>query len=101
MRIVQARYGAVVEHLAMIVTPTQIRASADLQFRDVPDHDARQEIGRILPVYVVFEKRTYIDEARSMSQSVVLTLVTRVIRANGVVARPVLVKEAATQLGGA
>jgi hypothetical protein len=93
MLVTQSEYGSVVEHFAVIITPAEVDATANLEPGDVLGHDTRQEGSRIFSANLIFEQRADIDKTSRVSKRVVLTLMTGVVRANRVVTGPLLKKE--------
>src|SRR4030095_4428721 len=78
-------------HLAGFVAPRRVPHLAIRHLSHVPRDDAVHETRGVATPDEILEERRNIDEPGGISNSVVLVLVVRLIRADRVVSRPVAI----------
>ena len=88
------RHGPVIDDLALLVAPRRVDDLSDRQFRRIARDEPIDEPRRVASGDDVFVERRHVDERGRIPNGVVLVLVMRLVRADGVVARPVAVIQA-------
>ncbi len=93
----EPRNRAIVNHLAIFITPAGINHLANRYFIDVARDHAIDEPGRILARDQIFIKRRDINQRAGITDRVVLVLVVHLIHAHRVVARPLAIIQAVAE----
>ena len=94
---VEARDGAVVDHLALLVAPAAVDHLAHADLVDVAGDDAVHQLGGVFAGDQVLVERRDVDERGGVADGVVLVLVMHLVDADRVVARPLAVVQAVAE----
>ena len=94
------RDGAIVNNLAVLITPAAVNHLAYAHLVNVACDDTINEARGILSGDHVLEQRSDVDQCRGIADRVVLVLVVRFVDADGVIAGPFAVAETVAQTEG-
>ena len=92
--LLEARDGPVVDGLAVLVAPGRVDDLPDGDLPEVARDDPVDEPRRVAPGEPVLVQGRDVDQRRGVADRVVLVLVVRLVRGDGVVARPLAVAQA-------
>ena len=99
--LVQSRDRPVIDHLALLIAPGCVPDLPDAHASNVTRDDAVHEPRRVSTGDAVLEERGDVDEGGCVANGVVFVLVVALVRAHGVVARPLAIVQRFAQCEGA
>ena len=97
----EARDGAVVNDFSFRIAPAAIDDLIEGDFVDIACDDAVDELRSVAAGDVIFEERRDVDERDGIADGVVFVLMSHLINADGIVARPFAIAQAFAQRQGA
>ena len=92
--LLEAGDSAIIDHLAVLITPAAINDLIDGDLVDVARQHTIYETGGVAPGDQVLEQRSHINKRRRIADSVVFMLVMGFVNAYGIEARPLTEVEA-------
>ena len=99
--LIQARHGAVVDHLAGVIAPGRVKHLASLCLEHVARHDQVEEPRGVAPAHEIFVERRDIEQGGRRADDVVFALVRELVGARDEVPRPAPPGMARAERGGA